>query len=235
MIAFAGALFSKEQGVMTPFLFVLADLLGMSNDPPGRSATAWARRYWPAALIAGVFFAIRVALFGGAEYVAGALSGPALSLLYAVESVFAPTLALVYEPTVSIWLSPLRLAFGVFAGAAIVFMVHRDWAGLKRQAWFWLGWFVLTLLPTANLLRQEARFDERYVFLAAFAVFAIAAPDRIDASRFSAYAPLYVRRRCCAGRTLRRHQLSPEPLLPRRYRLQPPMASLESGIGECAL
>ena len=175
MLAFAGALFSKEQGVVTPLLFALADLLALSTDPPGRSAVAWGRRYWPVALIAVVFFSIRLALFRGGEYVPGSLSGPILSLLYAVETVFAPTLALVYEPTVSIWFSPARLAAAVLALGAIVFFVRRNWATLKRQAWFWLGWFLLALLPTANLLRQEAHFDERYVFLASFGVFAMAA------------------------------------------------------------
>jgi protein O-mannosyl-transferase len=175
MVAFAGALFSKEQGVVAPLLFALADLLGLSIDPPGRSVIAWVRRYWPVALIAGVFFSIRLALFGGEEYVPGSLSGPLLSLLYAVETVFAPTLALVYEPTVSIWLSPAGLAAAVLALGTIVFFASRNWATLKRQAWFWLGWFLLALLPTANLLRQEAHFDERYVFLASLGAFAIVA------------------------------------------------------------
>jgi tetratricopeptide (TPR) repeat protein len=31
---------------------------------------------------------------------------------------------------------------------------------------FWVGWFVVAQLPTANWLEQEAAFAERYVFLA---------------------------------------------------------------------
>jgi len=58
---------------------------------------------------------------------------------------------------------------------AIVFLARRNWLALRRTAWFWLGWFILALLPTANLLRQEAHYDERYVFLASLAVFAIVA------------------------------------------------------------
>ena len=175
MVAFAGALFSKEAGLVTPLLFVLADVLALSPDPPGRSAAAWLRRYWPVAAVAAVFFAIRFKLFGGSEYVAGSVSGPFYSLLYAIESVFAPTIELVYEPTVAIWFSAARLAVGVGALAAMAFLARREWAALQRQAWFWMGWFLLALLPTSSLLRQEARFDERYVFLASLAVFAMAA------------------------------------------------------------
>ena len=38
---------------------------------------------------------------------------------------------------------------------------------------FWTGWFLVSLLPTANLLHQEAKYDERYVFLASLGVFGI--------------------------------------------------------------
>jgi tetratricopeptide (TPR) repeat protein len=175
MAAFAGALFSKEQGVVAPLLFILGDVLALTPDPPGRSVPAWVRRYWPVPLIAAVFFAIRFALFGGGEFVAGSSAGPLYSLLYAMESIFAPTVELAYEPTLVVWFSPLRLAVAVGALVAISLLARRDWAALRRHACFWLGWFLVVLLPTANLLRQEARFDERYVFPASLAVFAMAA------------------------------------------------------------
>jgi tetratricopeptide (TPR) repeat protein len=192
MAAFAGALFSKEQGVVVPLLFVLSDGLALTPDPPGRRVRLWVRRYWPVPLIVAGFFAIRFALFGGGEFVAGSALGPLYSLLFALETIFAPTVELVYEPTRAIWFSPLRLAAGMAGLAAIIWLARRHWAAVRRQAWFWLGWFLVALLPTANLLRQEAGFDERYVFLASLAVFAMAArmssldPDGTGVRRYLA-------------------------------------------------
>jgi len=40
--------------------------------------------------------------------------------------------------------------------------------GGARVALFFVGWFLLSLLPTANLLKQETPYDERHVLLAAF-------------------------------------------------------------------
>ncbi|MEO7649721.1 MAG: tetratricopeptide repeat protein, partial [Bryobacteraceae bacterium] len=175
MLTFAGALFSKEQAIMTPALFLLADLCGLAPDPPGRNVSAWIRRHWPGVPIVAIFFAIRLALFGGSEYVPGSLLGPVMAYLYALQTIFAPTVALVYEPTVTIWLSPVLMGIAVACLAAIVFLVRQQAPAPRSTVWFWLGWFLLVQLPTANLLRQEAHYDERYVFLASLGVIAIAA------------------------------------------------------------
>jgi tetratricopeptide (TPR) repeat protein len=71
--------------------------------------------------------------------------------------------------------SPVRLGIAVLLLAVIAFFARRNGVSLRQQVWFWLGWPVLALLAAANLLRQEAQYDERYVFLASLAVFAIAA------------------------------------------------------------
>src|SRR5690606_21620362 len=83
--------------------------------------------------------------------------------------------ALVYEPEVATWLSPARLALAAAALAALAWAARRSGAPPRRVTLFWVAWFVLAQLPTANLLRQEARFDERYAFLALLALPALAA------------------------------------------------------------
>src|SRR5437868_12282855 len=68
-VAFAGALLSKEQAVVLPLLWILADLLGLAPDAPGRNARRWMVRYLPMLPIVAGYFAIRHALFGSSEYV----------------------------------------------------------------------------------------------------------------------------------------------------------------------
>lgn len=178
MVALAAALFCKEQAVVVPVVFVLADLLRLSAEPPGRSAGRWVRRYGPVPVILLLYFVVRTSLFGGSEYALGVLRHPAhvlLSFVYPLQTIVAPFVGLVYEPRAVTWLSLTRLL--VAGGVLLLLLVFilRAWASLRTLAWFWLGWFVLTLLPTANLLVQEAHFAERYVFLAALAPLAMAA------------------------------------------------------------
>jgi tetratricopeptide (TPR) repeat protein len=147
-VLFAGALLSKEQAVVLPLLFALADVTGMAPDAPGRSVRRWVLRYLPLMPIVGAYFVLRHALFGGTEYVFAGWSGLPLSILYAIQSVFAPFYGLRYEPDLTVWWSPMRLGLAVAALAAIVFYARRD---------------------------AEAPFDERYVFLASLGAVAIAA------------------------------------------------------------
>lgn len=163
-VLFVAALLSKEQSVVVPALFVLADVTGMSRQRPD-----W-KSYWPLAPIVAGYALIRYVLFGGTEYAAGSLVGPLLSLAYAVQTISVPFLSLHYEPPLSAWVSPIRGLVAAGALAAVVFLIRRQGAPALR---FWLGWFVIALLPTANLLRQEAAYDERYVLLASIAAFAV--------------------------------------------------------------
>ena len=166
-VSFALALFGKEQAVVTLAIFVLADLLGLTPAPPGRSLRRWVVRYWPEAAIGALYFSIRHFLFAGGEYRLGDLGQFALSYLYALQVVTVPFWEMVYEPTARVWFSPWRLAIALAITGWVVLWLRRSWPAVRTLTWFWLGWFVLTLLPTANLLDQEAPFAERYVFLAA--------------------------------------------------------------------
>lgn len=180
-IAFAVALLAKEQAIVVPLLFLLADLCRLAPGAlPVRLAASrdWIVRYAPSAALIAFYLAVRSALFAGGEWRLAVFddpAGPLLSLLFALQTGFAPFAALVYEPEVATWLSPLRL-LAAFAGlAALVWIARRNAAPSLRVTLFWVGWFVLTQLPTANWLRQEARFDERYAFLALLALPAFAA------------------------------------------------------------
>jgi tetratricopeptide (TPR) repeat protein len=173
--AAAAALLSKEPSVVLPAVFVCADLLGLAPDAPGRDLRRWLVRYAPLAALWGVYFVVRQKLFGGAEYAFGSLTGPVLAVLYAFQTLVAPFRDLVYEPPTAVWFSPLRLLAAAAAAGGCVWLAVRSRTAFEPATRFWLCWFVLALLPTANLLRQEAPFDERYVFLASLGILAPAA------------------------------------------------------------
>jgi tetratricopeptide (TPR) repeat protein len=176
---FALALLSKEQAVITPGLFVAADVLGLSprsSPHPGRrrGVAGWARHYAqiyaPVAGVLALYLLVRWGLFGGGvEHRVAAIGHPALpvwSMLYAMQTVVAPFIEEVYEPRLEVWLSPLRLLVALAVVVVWAVAAHRRWATVRRAVLFWGAWVLLTLLPTANLLRQEAPFAERYAFLA---------------------------------------------------------------------
>ena len=175
LVAFAGALFSKEQAVVIPALFVLADVAGITPDPPRWSLRRWFVRYLPLLPILAGYFWIRHLLFGGTEYAFGDLTGPLLSLGYAFQTMFLPTVELVYEPTLAIWLSWPRLIASCLAVAGLLVLALRLESRRRPVLFFWSGWFLVTLAPTANIIQQEARYDERYLFLAFLALIAVAA------------------------------------------------------------
>ncbi|MBW2280767.1 MAG: tetratricopeptide repeat protein [Deltaproteobacteria bacterium] len=179
--AFAAALLCKEQAVVIPVVFALADALGLSG-PAERSPRAWSLRYAPAVVLGVLYAALRSQLFGGSELVLGHLLGPVWSYGYALQVLVAPTAALVYEPALDVWVSFPRLALAGLAAAALGVAVWRSGAhsgvgsGERRGVLlFWVGWFAIVQLPTANLLQQEAPFDERYVFLASLGPWAMIA------------------------------------------------------------
>ena len=193
LAAFAAALFSKEQSVVVPVLFALADVLRLSADAPGGDLRRWTVRYLPIVAIIGLYVAIRYALFGATEYTFGSWTGPVLATAYALQTIVAPFRELVYEPTPPIWFSVPRLLLAAAFVATLVVTAVRTRVAAEPATRFWAGWFVMALLPTANLLRQEAHYDERYVFLASLGVVALAA--RIG----GALADSPIRRRVLAG------------------------------------
>ena len=175
MVAFAAALFSKEQAVVIPVLFGLADVAGITANPPGWSPRRWILRYLPLFPILAGYFWIRHLLFGGTEYAFGELTGPLLSLGYAFQTIFLPSVELVYEPTLQIWLSWPRLIVSCLAAAGLLVLALRMEPRRRPLLLFWTGWFLVTLAPTANIIQQEAKYDERYLFLASLALIAVAA------------------------------------------------------------
>ncbi|MGE5549976.1 MAG: tetratricopeptide repeat protein [Bacteroidota bacterium] len=173
------AIFSKEQAVVLAALFVLADALGVSADAPGRSVRRWLSRYWLIGGVYLVYFLLRFRLFAGREFHLSLADNPAVPLLspvYALQSIVAPFLALVYEPmSVKAWLSPPRVALAALAVLLLGLAVRKQWPASRRMALFWGGWFLLAMLPTSGLVAQDVHFEERYIFLSAAAAAGIGA------------------------------------------------------------
>ncbi len=170
LVALVLALLAKEQSVVLPLCFVWADVLGVSQDPPGRSARRWLLRTLPLLAILIGYAALRAVVLGeaGGLHVAVLAEpiAPVLSVLYALQTLFAPFAELVYEPRLAVWLSPLRLGVALAAALALATCAVRAAPGTRRAVLFFAGIALLSLAPSANLLVQEAPFAERYGLLA---------------------------------------------------------------------
>jgi Flp pilus assembly protein TadD len=181
LACFAAALASKEQAAVLPLLFVAADLLGLGPGAPPlrlRCARDWIARYAGVVAIALAYVAVRRAVLGSTAVewaIAGDPIAPLRSLLFGAQVALAPFAALHYEPELGGWYSPRRSAIAVAVLGALLAFARRTGAPSVRVAAFWLAWFVVTQLPTANVFRQEAPYDERYAFLASLAFPAVAA------------------------------------------------------------
>jgi Tfp pilus assembly protein PilF len=178
LASFAAALLAKEQAALVPAILALADALGLSADPPGRSARSWARRYAPVAAVLLAYAILRSLVVGAAglrlALFAAPLS-PLWSLVYALQTTFAPFAELVYEPRLAVWLSPRRIALALAAAALLAVAAARAEARLRRAALFFAGLALVGILPTANVFAQEAPFAERYGLLALAGVAGVAA------------------------------------------------------------
>ncbi len=170
LASLALALLAKEQAVVLPAILALADALGVSDDPPGRSLRRWLARLAPVAALVAAYAALRGLVLGGEGGLRVALfaapQGPLLAVLYALQTSFAPFAELVYEPRSAVWLSPPRLLFALLAALALALAAARSRGPSRRAALFFAGLALLAILPTANLLVQEAPFAERYGLLA---------------------------------------------------------------------
>jgi tetratricopeptide (TPR) repeat protein len=170
LVALALALLAKEQSVVLPLCFAWADALGVSQDPPGRSARRWGLRTLPVLSILVGYAVLRAFVLGDEGGLRVALLAeplaPLLSLLYTLQTIFAPFAELVYEPRLEVWLSPPRLALAVAAALALGVAAARGQPRSRRATLFLAGVALLSLAPSANLLVQEAPFAERYGLLA---------------------------------------------------------------------
>ena len=166
VLAFALALFSKEQAVVTVIIFVLADFFRISASPSPKNIIRRIGNYLPEVIICSVYFFIRHSLFGGEEYSFGNLTNFVLSFVYSLQVLIIPFAKLIYEPPVEIWLTPWRLVISCTIILWIFIRLLKLPSSIRPMLYFWLTWHFFMLLPTANLLQQEAPFAERYVFLA---------------------------------------------------------------------
>lgn len=179
VVLWALALFSKEQAIVLPVLFLLSDTLDLVGDKRLKQPVKNASWYGAMAVVAIIYLFIRRQIFGGSEWVL-ATDGfpwrPLLSYVYAMQSMIAPFVQLAYEPPPEVWLvPPWRAVVAAIVAVALALAAWRVRGSVGRITLFWLAWYVIIQLPTANILEQEAHFDERYVFLAGLAVPALAA------------------------------------------------------------
>ncbi|MFQ5668993.1 MAG: tetratricopeptide repeat protein [Acidobacteriota bacterium] len=194
LVCFAAALLCREQALAVAGLFLLADGLGLSADPSGRDAKKWVRRHAPWAALVLAYLLARWSLLGAGGTPRLAVIrdplGPVLSLFYALQTISAPSAGLVYEPRVAVWFSVWRQGLWLAAALVLLLAVRRGAGEPRRFLLFWGGWFVLALLPTANLFDQEARFAERHLLLALVAVAAVA--GRIGSSLRGRWLPRHL-------------------------------------------
>jgi tetratricopeptide (TPR) repeat protein len=181
MILLIAALLCKEQAIVLPAIFLLADVLGVSKHR--RNISAYVARYLPVAAIVGLYFLARHFVVGQSNLhlvIAQHPLEPVKSMLYGVQTAVTPFMALRYEPPFGVWfdapLSIVSIAVIILLLAAAIFSSK----SVRIAAIFWVGWFVLLQLPTAHILQQEAAYSERYVALAMLAFPAIAAAVLLD-------------------------------------------------------
>jgi len=188
---FALALLSKETAVTFPLVVLIMDVLlpaGLrekeSVRAPGggagkterqvessagrtaRRAAVLAKRHVAFWCVLAAYLALRAAVLPGTT--SGLALDPAAvlrSYAYLLQSSTIPRAELAYEPMFRDWFSLWRviLAAGIVCASCLAYVASP--AGVRRTGAFWGAWAVLTFLPTANIVRQETIFDERYVVL----------------------------------------------------------------------
>lgn len=170
------AFLAKEQAIVLPVLFVIADRLKLTGLPEQKQKIDWLRRYTPFLLLTVGYLLLRWLLFSGTEVklmLAEQPLGPFFSLLYSLQTSFVPFVELVYEPPVDVWFDPMRITVALLLTGILIYFVFRKSDVLARTACFWGAWFLLLILPTSNILEQECFYSERYVFLAMLAPLAL--------------------------------------------------------------
>lgn len=184
-LLFAGAVLGKEQGLVLLPIFVAADALGLTADPPGRSVAGWARRLLPSLAVVVGYLAVRSAVFEPVEqgdvwaalraHWASTWWGPASALAYALQTWLAPHARVLYEPPLAVWLSGPRLAWALALFGALLVGVLRLPARDRAPAVFWLLWIPAGMGVTLRILPQEAPYAERFLLLSSLGLVALVA------------------------------------------------------------
>jgi tetratricopeptide (TPR) repeat protein len=178
-IFFTLALFSKEQSVMLLPLFITADLSKMREDPSRKEIRYWFKRYTFIIIVLFIYIMVRLSLFGGKEIAVAIFKDPLKPLfapLYALQSIFAPFYDEVYEPVqVKVWLSVPRLIIVILFTLLISLGIYKYIVRGRFLFVFWGSWFILSMLPTSNLVVQETAFSERYIAQSLLAVLVVSA------------------------------------------------------------
>jgi tetratricopeptide (TPR) repeat protein len=163
MFFFAGALLAKEQAAVLPGIFLLADLI-LTPRQKYRYL-----RYLPPIILLTGYFLIRHLVFQTPTLhwdIRNHPAAPLVSFLYGLQSAVVPFMALHYEPTLDVWLDPILTTISLLALVALIIWIVQSNRNVRKISLFWLGWFILTQLPTAHIFKQDAPFSERYMMLA---------------------------------------------------------------------
>jgi tetratricopeptide (TPR) repeat protein len=174
MFCFVVGVLCKEQAIVLPGIFILADLTIRPAAPMARRLL----RYLPMGAIFIAYFYLRHLIFNGPTLhweFSNHPTAPLLSLLYGLQTAVVPFMSLHYEPTYEVWFEPGLVVLSILALVALMAWTARNIKSTGRVAVFWLGWFIILQLPTAHLLRQEAPYSERYVALAILGIAATVA------------------------------------------------------------
>jgi tetratricopeptide (TPR) repeat protein len=175
VLLFAVSLLCKEQAAVLPLLFLVADGLGISDRPTRKRGIQYAM----IGLVVAGYLLLRHHALTSQPLQVTLLERPAeplKSMLYGVQTMVTPYMALYYEPAFADWFNPWLLGISLAAVAAVWGMaIWNASVELKRIALFWAAWFVLLQLPTAHLIRQDADYSERYAALAILAFPALVA------------------------------------------------------------
>jgi protein O-mannosyl-transferase len=176
---FTAALFSKELSIVAiGILFLFDYIYTAGKDNHSRRPAQWVFRYAPFIIVIACYVFIRHLIFGGSAHYHPSVfnhpSAPFWSVLYVLQTVMLPFVQLVYEPWLGIWLSPWRI---LAVGSILVFIgwrIGKDWKEIHRHFFAWTGWFLISILPTANIIELESHFDERHCLLPALGLFGLA-------------------------------------------------------------
>jgi tetratricopeptide (TPR) repeat protein len=172
ILSFALALLSKESAVLMPLALVAIDRFAPAGEREGRARTpggGGAQRHLPYFVLSGAYLLLRVLVLHMSFHVQGkapSLSAFLASWLYLAQSFLFPSGTLLYEPSFHTWFSPARAAGVALVLILVAAVLLRAPQGARRSAALWGTWIVAAYLPTANVVGQETRWDERYLYVA---------------------------------------------------------------------